>query len=289
MAEAWAPAAVNLLLVLADNKYWLGRHLSEWAVGSPSLEVGVACAAVAQGELGQARVLYPLLEELSFPGPVDPAERTRTYNVATLDRPFPTWPHAVAALLLVDTAVTTMLEALRDGRYQALARRVPRMLEEEQFHWDFAEGRVHELVRLPGGREQLQARVDESLPELLCWFGRPGEPGVEALLGGGLLSRGNRELRQGYLDRVGPLLRQAGIGLPAGDDELPWRRWNPLQRRLETCPWCGSGQVEQVGMVGTTVMTSQWICNACHSPFQRIRDRGDRGGGDDPRGASDEP
>jgi ring-1,2-phenylacetyl-CoA epoxidase subunit PaaC len=288
MAEgppAWAPAAVNLLLVLADNKYWLGRHLSEWAVGSPSLEVGVACAAVAQGELGQARVLYPLLEELSFPGPVDPAERERTYNVATLDRPFPTWPHAVAALLLVDTAVTVMLEALRDGRYQALARRVPRMLEEEAFHWDFAEGRVHELVRLPGGREQLQARVDESLPELLCWFGRPGERGVEALRGGGLLSRGNQELRQAWLDRVGPPLRQAGIGLPAGDDrQLPWRRWNPLQRRLETCPWCGSGQVERVGMVAATVMTSQWICNACHSPFQRIRDRG-RGDGDDPRGA----
>ena len=184
-ANAWVTdnddalaAVVNLLVVLADNKYWLGRHLSEWAVGSPSLEVGVACAAVAQGELGQARVLYPLLEELSFPGPVDPAERERTYNVAMLDRPFPTWPHAVAALLLVDTAVTIMLEALRDGRYQALARRVPRMLEEERFHWDFAEGRVHELVRLPGGREQLQARVDESLPELLCWFGRPGEQGV---------------------------------------------------------------------------------------------------------------
>jgi ring-1,2-phenylacetyl-CoA epoxidase subunit PaaC len=284
MAEprpAWAPAAVNLLLVLADNKYWLGRHLSEWAVGSPSLEVGVACAAVAQGELGQARVLYPLLEELSFPGPVDPAERRRTYNVATLDRPSPTWPHAVAALLLVDTATTTMLEALRDGRYEALARRLPRMLEEEQFHWDFAEGRVLELVRFPGGREQLQARVDESLDELLCWFGRPDEPGVEALRDGGLLSQGNQELRGTYLGRVGPLLRQAGLTVPAGEGgDLPWARWDPLQRRLETCPWCGSGRVEQVGMVGPTTMTSQWVCNACHSPFQRIRRRGR---GDDQR------
>jgi ring-1,2-phenylacetyl-CoA epoxidase subunit PaaC len=245
VAEAWAPAAVNLLLVLADNKYWLGRHLSEWAVGSPSLEVGVACAAVAQGELGQARVLYPLLEELSFPGPVDPAERERTYNVAVLDRPFPTWPHAVAALLLVDTAVTTMLEALRDGRYQALARRVPRMLEEEAFHWDFAEGRVHELVRLPGGLGHLQARVDESLEELLCWFGRPGEAGVETLLGGGLLSRGNQELRQAYLDRIGPPLQEVGVELRLGRDQttgrweerqLPWERWNRLQRRLEPVP-----------------------------------------------------
>ena len=232
--DATAPAVVNLLLVLGDNKYWLGRHLSEWAVGSPSLEVGVACAAVAQGELGQARVLYPLLAELGFTGPVDPAQRARSYRVAALDRPFPTWPHAVAGLLLVDTAVTVMLEALAGGGYPALARRVPRMLEEEAFHWDFAEGRVAELAAIPGGSRQLQARVDESLPELLCWFGRTGEPGVEALRGRGVLAHDNRELRRRYLERVGPVLDAAGIVRGRLDDEdLPWERWNPLQRRLE--------------------------------------------------------
>jgi 1,2-phenylacetyl-CoA epoxidase catalytic subunit len=243
-----APAVVNLLLVLGDNKYWLGRHLSEWAVGSPSLEVGVACAAVAQGELGQARVLYPLLQELGFAGPVDPAERSRAYRVSLLDRPFPTWPHAVAALLLVDTAVTVMLEALAGGGFVALARRVPRMLEEELFHRDFAEGRVAELAGLPGGRRQLQARVDQSLPELLCWFGRPGEQGVEALVGQGILGGDNRELRGRYLDRVGPVLEDAGVELrlrrdPASgrldDGQLPWERWNHLQRRLEP-PAAGS-------------------------------------------------
>jgi ring-1,2-phenylacetyl-CoA epoxidase subunit PaaC len=237
-----APAVVNLLLVLGDNKYWLGRHLSEWAVGSPSLEVGVACAAVAQGELGQARVLYPLLEELGFEGPVDPARRARAYRVSALDRPFPTWPHAVAALLLVDTAVTVMLEALAGGGYAALTRRVPRMLEEEAFHWDFAAGRVAELAGLPGGRARLQARVDDSLAELLCWFGRPGEPGIETLRGHGVLADGNQELRRRYLDRVGPVLEHAGIELRLGreaaggrleDRDLPWERWNHLQRRLE--------------------------------------------------------
>src|SRR6266508_3780586 len=205
---AWADdrdtvaAVVNLLLVLADNKYWLGRQLSEWAVGAPSLEVSVACAAVAQGELGQARVLYPLLEGLGFAGPVDPRERA--YNVAALDRPFATWPHAVAALLLVDGALTTMLQALAGGSYQALAQQVPRMLEEEAFHAEFAEGRVQELVRLRDGRRQLQERVDDAFPGMLCWFGRAGERGVETLRGQGLLGQGSQELRQAYLDRVGP-------------------------------------------------------------------------------------
>jgi 1,2-phenylacetyl-CoA epoxidase catalytic subunit len=235
-------AVVNLLVVLADNKYWLGRHLSEWAVGAPSLEVGVACAAIAQGELGQARVLYPLLSELPFPGPVDPAERERAYRVSALDTPFPTWSHAVAALLLVDGATTTMLEALLGSPYEALARRVPRMLEEEEFHGDFADGRVRELAHLPGGLGHLQARVDEALEEMLCWFGPPGEHGVDTLQGEGLLRSGNEELRQAYLDRVGPLLGEVGVELGLDRDQatgrwegrkLPWERWNHLQRRLE--------------------------------------------------------
>ena len=41
-----------------------------------------------------------------------------------------------------------------------------------------------------------------------------------------------------------------------------------------SCPWCGSHEVERVGEVGPTVMTSQWICSACKSPFERIRRRG---------------
>lgn len=246
-------AMVNLLVVLADNKYRLGRHLSEWAVGSPSLEVGVATAAIAQGELGQARVLYPLLDDLPFPGTVDPAKRTRGYHLSLLDAPFPSWPHAVAGLLLVDTATTTMLEALAGSVYEPLARRVPRMLEEEAFHWDFADGRVRELARLPGGIQQLQARVDESAAEVLCWFGPPGEPGVEALRRHQLLGRDTQELRDTYADRVGGLLAEAGVtlhppldsGTPADPDrttrrldaeQLPWTRWNRLQRRLEPTP-----------------------------------------------------
>jgi 1,2-phenylacetyl-CoA epoxidase catalytic subunit len=119
---------------------------------------------------------------------------------------------------------------------------VPRMLEEEAFHAEFADGRVRELVGLRDGRRRLQARVDAALPEMLCWFGQPGERGVELLRGQGLLARGSQELRQAYLDRVGPPLEEAGVELGTqrdrttrgwDDGNLPWQRWNPLQRRLE--------------------------------------------------------
>jgi 1,2-phenylacetyl-CoA epoxidase catalytic subunit len=52
----------------------------------------------------------------------------------------------------------------------------------------------------------------------------------------------NEEMRQAYLDRVVPLLREVGIEVPVEWNEseqrweygeLPWSEWNQLQRRLK--------------------------------------------------------
>ena len=103
VAEGHALSAlVNLILVLADNKYFLGRRLSEWCPGGPSLESAVAAAALAQEELGHARALYPLLEEMPLteaPVPLQRGdERERKYVVSFIEEPLESWAHVVAAL-----------------------------------------------------------------------------------------------------------------------------------------------------------------------------------------------
>jgi len=236
VAEGYALSAlVNLILVLADNKYFLGRRLSLWCPGGPSLESAVAAAALAQEELGHARALYPLLEELPLPEAPTPLqrgdERERHYVVSFLDDPLPTWPHVVAAMSLIDPALTVMFRALRECRYDDLRKRAARVPGEEEFHRKYADGRVRDLARTDGGRRELQARVDELLPEMLCWFGPDGERGVEELKAEGLLSMNSSELRETYLADVSPVLETAGITLAT--DDLPWDQWNQLQRRLE--------------------------------------------------------
>jgi ring-1,2-phenylacetyl-CoA epoxidase subunit PaaC len=245
IAQGYALSAlVNLILVLADNKYLLGRRVSEWCPGGPSLESAVAAAAIAQEELGHARALYPLLEEMPLaevPVPLQRgAERKRKYCVRFLAEPLPTWPHVVAALVLIDPALTRMFRALSDCRYEDLRNRAARVPGEEAFHRKYADGRVRDLARTAGGRRALQERVDELLPEMLCWFGPSGERGVEELRRDGLLALDSDGLRQAYLDDIAPTLLDAGIDLHnqrTGDQwvigELPWNRWNRLQRRLE--------------------------------------------------------
>lgn len=245
-------ALVNVIAVLADNKYRLGRALSEWAVGAPTLENAVGCAAIAQEELGHSRALYPLLNELTWEGAPTPleqgGERERHYSVSYLDAPPPTWPAMVCGLLLIDTATLTLIESLLDTRFEALRRRVARIPGEEHFHMEFAEGRVREIVVDPGGHKQLSTRVNELLPEMLCWFGPSGEAGVEILVAEGHLGLNSDRMRQEYLHRIAPLLLEVGVELPVEWDlatrswelrELPWERWDALHRRLGHSPTGG--------------------------------------------------
>ena len=227
-------ALVNLVVVLADNKFFLGRRFSEWLSGAPSLESAVALAAISQEELGHARALYPLLEEMPLvdtPGPLQRgAERERKYCMSCLAEPWEWWADVVAALILVDPALTVLFRALESSRYEDLRQRAARVPGEERFHRTYAGGRVRDLARSDQGRATLQRRIDGMLPEVLMWFGPPRERGVEALREQGLLALGNDALREAFLADVGPVLEENGLRLDAG--ELPWDRWNGLQRRL---------------------------------------------------------
>jgi 1,2-phenylacetyl-CoA epoxidase catalytic subunit len=231
----------NLLGVVADNKHFLGRWLSQWAVGAPGLETAVAAAGIAQGHLGQARTLYPLVDEMLADGFADPDSRSRRYNMAALDEPFATWGQTVATMYLVDPALDVVLRAV-DPPGDELRRRLARVLEESRFNAEFSRGRLIELTRhWEHGRSHLRGPLCAVMREVLCWFGPPDEPGIAVLCAAGVLRAAGGQMRGDYLDAViPPLLANAydvGVTGEPGHwiyEELPWHRWNPLQRRLAT-------------------------------------------------------
>lgn len=240
-------ALVNLIAVLGDNEYFLGRRVSEWADAGPLLESTAACSAISQDKLGHSRAIYPLLEELPWPNPPTglqgEKDRARRYSVSYLDEALPSWSAVVAALALVGPAINTVLEAVEESRYEALARRAHRILDEEKLTSAYAEGLVRQISYNERGRRLFQGRVNELFPEMLLWFGPEGEEGIESLKSEGLTDSGNEEMRQKYLGKIAPLMKETGIEIPVKWDEsegrweygeLPWNQWNQLQRRLKT-------------------------------------------------------
>jgi ring-1,2-phenylacetyl-CoA epoxidase subunit PaaC len=236
---AEAAALANLVVAVADNKYFLAYRLAGWGVGAPALESAVACTAIAQEEAGHARGLYSLLED--FPAELRPVplerehDRPRKYAVSFLLGRSESWYRAVAALALMDLAMTTLLEACVDSSFAELRKRADRILGDERFHARFVEGRLRELSASRAEAAALEEELAALLPETLCWFGPPGERGLELLNNAELVVRSNDELRAAFLDTLRAQTERAGLRLPE-IGELPWERWSSLERRLEGAP-----------------------------------------------------
>ena len=236
---AEAAALASLVVVVADNKYFLAHRLATWGVGAPALESAVACTAIAQEEAGHARGLYSLLEDLpadSRPVPLERGDdRERKYAVSFLLEENDSWYRAVAALALIDGAMTTLLEACADSSLVDLRKRADRILGDEQFHARYVDGRMRELAALTAEADALEGELAALLPETLCWFGPPQEPGLELLVAAGIVERGNDELREDFLETLRRRTERARIRLPETGD-LPWERWSSLERRLQSEP-----------------------------------------------------
>src|SRR5436853_4058870 len=95
-------ALYNLITILGDNKFRLGTRYAEYCNAAPTLEAGIAAAAMAQDELGHTRNLFPLLREFSWAKdePEDGMLRGSYRSLSFLDKPFAQWSDFVAANFL---------------------------------------------------------------------------------------------------------------------------------------------------------------------------------------------
>ncbi len=231
----------DFLMALADTKRALGLRYAEWCDRAPRLEAGVAASAMAQDQLGQARVLYAVIQQFpGAPSDLDDETRQHTASMACLDLPFPTWAAFVTGNLLIGSSVTVAEEALAGSRFTPLRSRMPKMLEEERFHRVHAEGWFKHLQSLSGEIRLEQARaIEDFLPDALCWFGDAQHVRLTEVE---ILTAHPADLRERYMERVGPLIEDTLAGrLVRFDDQarcwsyagaLPWPAYDPVTRRV---------------------------------------------------------
>jgi phenylacetate-CoA oxygenase PaaI subunit len=237
------PALVDLVVALADNKHALGLRYGEWCTCGPTIEAGVAATAMAQDELGHARVLYGLLAEL--PGAPHRSEHEwvagDARTVGLLQRPFPGWPQLIVANVLVDQALTGVLETALESSYLPLRQRTRKLIEEEQFHAIHGRGWLRQLAAEgPVVRDQVAAIIAQVWSDALCWFGPEAGGALVPLVRVGVLQAAGEAVRDRFLRSVGPLFRAAGLPVPLQPEgerwrltePLPWSDWDESRRRV---------------------------------------------------------
>lgn len=207
----------RLILGLADTKRILGIRYSDWLLGAPSIEAGIAASSMAQDEWGHARLLYASLKDFGE----DPLALEHERDAAAyrswdpLDEALPDWAAVTAATVIVDGALAVALEGVLESAYDPLAGRIEKMLGEEEFHRSLGEAWFKRLAASEGeGRTLLDAAVDRMLePVTLCLA--PGDQVHEGLADRGLtLPSGS--LRRRFASRVDPMLKELGTAVPVG-------------------------------------------------------------------------
>lgn len=233
----------DLLLTLADSKRLLGIRFSDWMLGAPTLESGIAASSMAQDEWGHARLTYALLSDFGDePQHVEhDREAAEYHSMETLDRPLESWSELVAAGLLLDTALAIQYTALLDTRYAPAQNRVQKLLDEEAFHFQYSSGWARKIGKTPAAREDFVAALSRFLPAALRWFGREDAPAARRLVDEGLVRCGPDQLRDGYLQRIGEVLSDAGVAEELGltregarwtfGTEADWAGWDDRSRR----------------------------------------------------------
>lgn len=208
----------RLVVSLADSKRLMGIRYSDWLLGAPSIETGIATSSMAQDEWGHARLLYSMLKELELdPVEVEHDREDAAYaSVDPLDEPFGDWAEVVAAMVVVDGACTVALEGFADGRFEQARSRIPKMLAEEEFHRDMAVAWLNRLARgSDEGRARLAEALAAALPTTLAWMA-PVDDTHAALVEAGL-ARPAGILRERFHQAVGEPLSRAGVEIPEAD------------------------------------------------------------------------
>lgn len=206
------------LLSLADSKRILGLRYSDWLLGAPSIETGIAASSMAQDEWGHARLLYAMLKDFGEdPSAVEHDRPREDYaSVPVLDTPFSDWAGFVVATVVVDGALTVALEGFAEGRYESAQARIPKMLSEEAFHRDLG---LAWLRRLGAGTTEAQERIAEAarfaLPPTLAWLA-PGDE-VHAALVEAHLTAPPEALLQRFRDVLEAPLQAVGVEIPVPD------------------------------------------------------------------------
>ena len=232
--DAGRAALERLIVTLADTKRFLGIRYSDWLLGAPSIETGIAASSMCQDEWGHARLLYAMFKRLGKdPGPVERDRPSSEYaSTAALDEEAPDWAAVVAVMVLVDGAATAMLESFAQGTFEQAESRVPKMLAEEEFHASLGAAWYRRLADTGGeAKDHLTAASERMLPSLLTWVGTDDEANLRLVELGVIESADARLAR--FKDGVRELTALVGIDV---DGIAPSDGWDAVRGRTAGQP-----------------------------------------------------
>ncbi|MCG3132127.1 MAG: 1,2-phenylacetyl-CoA epoxidase, subunit C [Phycisphaerae bacterium] len=212
---------VELLLSIADDKFFLGHRVADWTGLAPILEEDIAFSSIAQDELAHALTLYEYIgrrtdREADAVAYGRPADAYRCADITLADDDL-NWDAAIARQFFCDHFDLLRVGRLArssDAELAGLARRIE---AEERIHVEHVDHWVVQLGRAGGeAATRMQASLDRLAASAVMLF-EPTE-GLAAIEGAGLYPDGaadgtTPDMIQRWRDDLLRVTRNAGLKL----------------------------------------------------------------------------
>src|SRR5690625_1585265 len=145
MSESQTGVLIELLETIADNKYVMGDHLVEIGVSGPNLEATVSSIALAQAELGHARLLYNWVEELKTGSKkkINITGQTGKAFQSTADNTTD-WISLIANLFITNITSKVILDAVASSEFST--KTITKMVREQEDNIIYARSWSNQLL-----------------------------------------------------------------------------------------------------------------------------------------------
>lgn len=212
------PLAIKELIVkMADDELILGHRNSEWTGLGPVMEEDIAFSSMAQDKIGHAWALYQILhEQLNGDDPDQFAflRKEEEYRCTHLvEMPNGNYDFSLIRHFLFDHAETVRYESLSGSSFEPLKMLALKIKGELKYHTLHANAWVMQLSK---AGEESHARMQQALNEtigLALGIFEPSAQWETELIAAGVYL-GEEVLKQRWLERITPVLTQAGLLMP---------------------------------------------------------------------------
>jgi phenylacetate-CoA oxygenase PaaI subunit len=224
----------ELTVAIADTTLAAGLRYGSWVERAPSTEEQVAVSSMSQDKLGQARQFYQIAEDrfdvdavaLQYDRSTEEFAWNRSWLAA-----WPSWGHFVISQVTLGRALLEELSALAEGT--ALREPFAKIEQEDSWHARHGSAWLSQVGHDEGAREHFQAALDDLWPHLVTYFGIAGEERFPDDRGSGALTVGDDELRQRWLDEIVPQLEDAGLEIPATEEDAWSTKPSPTKENVQ--------------------------------------------------------
>src|SRR6266513_2407628 len=178
----------------------------EWILRAPTLQRKLALTAKVQDEVGNAQLIYRVVEDLG-------SGKSKFHTV--FHYPTKTWGDVCVIAWLVDAAAIISQKALLKCSYAPYARIMKKICWEESFH--ILHGRDVILTMMngtDGQRELVQEALNRWWGPLMQFHGNPIAKEEDPMSVWRIKSQGNEEARQQFLDGYVPQIWELGLTVP---------------------------------------------------------------------------